>query len=210
LCWCRGCAQGTLARAERLQGERPARLDAPVCGAGQNGMSGGRGAWPAGGALRSRHGRPCSPSVRRARRLAWAIARITTSAWWPSSTSMGGVSRGRMTSPSRGRADGWDAAGGGAAPAGHRALTPRDARSAAWAEGPLACARPGASASLSCSTPRACHGALARAAAEGPVAKVVALKSLLTQIGLARAAAEGPVAKDTRVRTIAHQRRETS
>jgi hypothetical protein len=39
-CWCRGRAQGTLARAESLQGGRPARLDAEVCCSGKDGLSG--------------------------------------------------------------------------------------------------------------------------------------------------------------------------
>ena len=40
-CWCRRRAQGPLARAERLQGGRPARLDAEVCCSGKDGMSAG-------------------------------------------------------------------------------------------------------------------------------------------------------------------------
>ena len=39
-CWCRRRAQGPRARAERLQGGRPARLDAEVCCSGKDGMSG--------------------------------------------------------------------------------------------------------------------------------------------------------------------------
>jgi hypothetical protein len=88
--------------------------------------------------------------------------------------------------PPRGRDDGGDAAGGGDAPAGHRAGTPRDVWKSALGRGPLACDRPGASAPLSRSTPCACY------------------------VAIARSTAEGPVAQDIRVRTISYQRKETS
>jgi len=50
LCWGGGRAPGTRTRPERLPGGCPARLDPAVCGAGKDGMSGRRGARPAGGA----------------------------------------------------------------------------------------------------------------------------------------------------------------
>ena len=87
--------------------------------------------------------------------------RLTTSAWRTASTSMGGVSRERITAPSsrtrcRRRCSSWSLGGQAARPG---------------AEGPLTCDRSGASMPLSRCTPRACHGAIARATAEGPVAQ---------------------------------------